>query len=524
MTQGIIISRFLKATGIKFTKLALNNLLKEHPLPDSFSAINDILNYYQISNESFVVPKEQLDSLSLPFIAKILRPVGFVVVKSIDQETVGYISEKGQSLSVPRDAFLSNWTGITMLATVSDKSGEPDYALNHRQEVVNKLRSLTIGFTFLFLPLLLVALRFRSNLSYLYLGQAVLSFFGSVVSGLLIYQGIDKSNPFIQKICAGGGRIDCNSIIESRGAKLLNLIGWSEIGFVYFFSNFLLLTFSENLSGALALSALISLLSLPYVVYSITYQWLIFKKWCLLCLVVQLILAIQFAIQYRGLSFLKGIDYRIAGEYLIAILVVVALLCLIIPFAKDSIYSHSLRRRIVRFKTNKEFFNVLLELQPKLDFNNDAGGMVVFGNENASFHVTLVTNPGCKPCEAAFKKIDLLLKHFKEDLKVTFIFRGDHEEKDFESSFIRQIIGLHLQKGKNISYQAYRSWYRNEKKDFDIWRKEYPIDVDNQLVDSNFYLHSEWCYMNNVLHTPSIYVNDRLLPNAYEVDDLKWFM
>lgn len=104
---------------------------------------------------------------------------------------------------------------------------------------------------------------------------------------------MDKNNPLLQKVCTGIAKGDCNAVLTGKQAKLFSWLSWSEVGFFYFTGCLLVLLFSANtLNNSIALIAWLNILSLPYTIFSIYYQWRVAKQWCVLCLVVQALLVL----------------------------------------------------------------------------------------------------------------------------------------------------------------------------------------------------------------------------------------
>lgn len=113
-----------------------------------------------------------------------------------------------------------------------------------------------------------------------------LSLMGMGVSYLLLLKQETIQSEYADKICSLFHQKDCNDILESSAAKI-GVFSWSEIGFGYFLSNVLLIVLFPDLIRYLVL---INMITLPYTVWSIWYQYRIARQWCVLCLSVQGIL------------------------------------------------------------------------------------------------------------------------------------------------------------------------------------------------------------------------------------------
>jgi hypothetical protein len=92
---------------------------------------------------------------------------------------------------------------------------------------------------------------------------------GMYISWLLLLKQMKIESRYADKICSLFKQNDCNNVLESEGAKLFGVIGWSEIGFGYFSVNVLLLLFSPALVTVIAL---INIFTLPYTLWSVWYQ------------------------------------------------------------------------------------------------------------------------------------------------------------------------------------------------------------------------------------------------------------
>jgi len=80
------------------------------------------------------------------------------------------------------------------------------------------------------------------------------------------------------------------TILNSKASKTFG-ISWSEVGFFYFATTllFLLIPGFDFLSKATVISVA-NLAAVPYVFFSIYYQWKVARQWCPLCLTVQVVL------------------------------------------------------------------------------------------------------------------------------------------------------------------------------------------------------------------------------------------
>jgi uncharacterized membrane protein len=127
---------------------------------------------------------------------------------------------------------------------------------------------------------------------------------GLIASVLLLWYDIDKGNPFLKQICSGIQKANCSAVLNTKAATLGGMVTWSEVGFVYFAGS-LLFSMLTGINEVLPVLSLFSLLALPYIIFSIYYQWKVAKQWCVLCLMVQAVLLAEgiLVIANNSLSF-----------------------------------------------------------------------------------------------------------------------------------------------------------------------------------------------------------------------------
>src|SRR5690606_35642110 len=81
----------------------------------------------------------------------------------------------------------------------------------------------------------------------------------------------------------------CSAILESPAANLVGSIKWSDVGLLYFLSCFFTLLSGIMLNiYVVGLLFLLHMIPVLYSFYSIYYQSLIARSYCILCLAIQL--------------------------------------------------------------------------------------------------------------------------------------------------------------------------------------------------------------------------------------------
>jgi uncharacterized membrane protein len=107
----------------------------------------------------------------------------------------------------------------------------------------------------------------------------------------------ELGHKIFDRVCIHGDHLDCYAVMNSPAAKLMGRIPMADLGVLYFSGGIILIGFSvvnPYFFDQIFLLSILNLLTLPYTFFSVTYQGFIIKKWCPLCLIVQLTFWLEF--------------------------------------------------------------------------------------------------------------------------------------------------------------------------------------------------------------------------------------
>ncbi len=76
----------------------------------------------------------------------------------------------------------------------------------------------------------------------------------------------------------------------------------------------------------------------------------------------------------------------------------------------------------------------------------------------------------------------------------------------------------------SLTHHALDDWYLAEHKDYDAFASKYRMNGELLLQDDKIERMAEWCKKSDIHYTPTIFVNGHKLPDAYSVEDLKYFL
>jgi uncharacterized membrane protein len=522
--------QIIDLTGVKLTKTTLQKELEEHPDFPSLLSISDVFSSYGLSNTTIKILPSDFEKLPVPFITKQEsknHTAYFAVVKNIDDKVEFYDPQKKRWTKVGKEDFIDQFSGIALLVDAEGDAGEVDYKDLKKEE--NK-SLLTKYLSVFLLPLLFIGFCF-SKLSEAgtpgasALVYAVSTLAGCVVCFLLLGYEVNIHNPIINQICTAGPKLNCSAIIHSKGSKIFG-ISWSTIGFSYFAGNVLIL-FAGSVTNPdiLAILSIFSLCSLPYILYSIYFQWLVIKQWCILCLTIQLILAIQIFIcisagWYKMADF-STLTYGTVIQLLSAYTLPFIILSVSLPAFLGGKKNKTLFRELQRLKHDPDIFNTLLAKQ-KSTYDTPPIG-IILGNPTGKHKIIKVCNPYCSPCARAHKPLEKLLES-NPNIQLQIIFSSTSDVADRRRLPVSHLLAIAKEGNEDTTKKALGDWYLKVNRGYEEFSRNYPITEMLELQNPKIDEMLAWTEENKISFTPTIFVNGKQLPERYTINDLKFIL
>ncbi|MBY0477001.1 MAG: thioredoxin domain-containing protein [Chitinophagaceae bacterium] len=517
-----VTQQLLNSLQVPFTFGTIKDSIKQHPDYPSIAAVHDTLKEYKVDNLVLQTGPDKLDELPLPFIAHVKgKSAGFITVTMVTANEITYFKKNSlhDTVTTNRDEFLKNWSGVSLLAEKTEQSGEKDYKANRKKEMWENLRLPFLIATVIIL--LFFSITNGSTFSYFLLAITLLKLMGVIVTGLLLWYEIDKSNPFLQKVCSGNKASNCNAILQSKEAKLFGIISWSEIGFFYFAGGLLFVI--PSLEGSAQILAWLNLLALPYTFFSIYYQWRIAKQWCPLCLAVQALLVLE-AVVFFTAEYYKPLISSLPAYYILltTFLLPVLFWFFVKPYMLQSKEAEEYRKRFYRMKRDGRIFEALLAKQKRVTISTEGLG-ITLGNPQATNTIVKVCNPYCGPCAKAHPEMHELL-HANDDLKVQILFTATAVQTDRRSKPVKHLLAIAEKKDQQLTEQALDDWYLSETKDYEVFASKYPMNGELKKQDGKLEAMNSWYDEVKIEFTPTFFVNGYQLPDNYTITDLKYFL
>ncbi|MEW7281137.1 vitamin K epoxide reductase family protein [Aquimarina sp. 2201CG1-2-11] len=493
-----------KELNLKTTKNRIENTLLKHKSYPSLFSFSDSLKKIGVNNKVVKISAKEFVKLSPLFLAYTLED-GLVIVKELSDTQISYKSESKKNLTESLNDFLLKWNGIVIV--LDDQSSGN---ISKKELYLKKIKTLrTIGIYVCFSLLIILFFDFQ-----VFTNNALLivKIIGVIVSSYLITIKEDKLRE--SKFCTLRSKIDCSSVLSSKGAKIFSWLSLLDLSIVYFFAGLITLVLSSsggNFLGASSFLNIASLLVLPIIFFSIYYQGFKLKKWCFFCLMISgLVLTESFISLYQIANHRIFFSVHSFLVFLFSFLFVI----LFWSHFKRFIVSYFKLKydmyKYVRLKKNEDVFSALQEKEAYIE-TNFKGNKIILGNSNSKNIISLVFSVDCSLCK---KKLIQISSLYKNDSNVCFsLIFSESSNNDVAAFFIE----LYHNTTQEKFIAAIKHWFSNES--LKLLKEQYPIIIskNSEEILEN---HIIWCEQNNIIQTPKIIYNNRDLSHYYSIEDI----
>lgn len=516
---------YLQHCGIVFNRDTARQFLASHPYHPSLLSLSDLFDEFGTENTAIQLDPGDLEKVPLPFLATVHTTADedFVMVRACSRQQVTYLNNRNRSVTVSADQFAKIFGGTVFLAEKNETSGEPHFEANRK--AIRNRKAVQIAATGLVAAAAISGFatqnlnnQFSIPLMLLLLAKAA----GLAITILLLIQRFGSGHDLIQKLCQSKTGNGCNQILSSPGAYLFKgALSWSEAGFLYFSITLLYLCMQRIDPGTVKPLLYLNILALPYSIYSVWYQYRA-KSWCRLCLSVQVVLWLEFA---AALPLMH--DLRPAFSDFIYLLMPAMLIpglwFISRPFLERSALVNELSKIANTFRKDEQLFLTLLHQQHTVSVPPQLP--VVLGNPDAPFEIMVVSNPLCTPCAKTHQQLNTLMENCGDRLRVSLIFMSSGDSNDDRYKLHKRFIAIYQASGSLAAKAAIDSWYRKEGQHTGDWLGGHAcITEDSPSVHEQLAQQLEWCFEQNISHTPAIFINGHLSLPQYTLPDLEVFI
>lgn len=513
-----ILETFLEELNIKHTHRFAARLYNEHPNKNNMLGLKQMLQRYGVEAVGVRLDEKKLEELVFPCILHIKGD--FVIGRSLRNGVLEYLWN-GKVTREPVQDFLPRWSGNALLPVHSPAAAEPDYKANVRAELTDKA-----GFLFLvLLPLAFLVYGCVHNRLWediTAMSLLAVNVTGAGVSMLLVQKQLFRENRVTDRICSLFHRQDCNNVLFSEKAKLWDTFSWSEVGVGYFLV--LSLTLALMPSCLPAVTA-IAWAAMPYGIWSVWYQQRVVGQWCMLCMIVQgliwtggIIAGLHYAIG-SGAGIMFGSAMWLRDFISVGLLVVLAIIVLHFITSAISLREEltAARQKYNAIKANETVFGALLQESEEFPATAE-DSTIVMGAKDAKYRVTVLSNPHCNPCARMHERICRVLNACAESVSVQYILSAFNDDLLQSNRFL---IAAFQQRDYATAMHILELWYKEGKYDREAFILKWELDLHTPEVEAEMERHSKWRERTKLTATPTIIVNNRLLPmDTYQIEDI----
>lgn len=512
-----VIQRAVRHLRIPVTKSSVKETLKSHSYYPTFKSICDTFNEWNVDHYPLRYQPEEIKELAAPYIAHFSNGGGqLAFVSGINNGRITYYESYNTKRETGFEDFIERCSGAVILLNPDERSGEKDYRKKRQDELIsNGILPVTILAFLLFIILAVInsvvteGIQLQKIKELLFLTKAT----GIALSVLLILHEFEVRLSLTEKLCHLNKATNCNIVLNDKASKIFGWFSWADAGIVYFTGCFLLLLQSSG-DGDYSLMAILSALSLPYPVFSIYYQGFVLKKWCPMCLGVQMILIIEFILLLPEFSNLNFSFSSLSG-LILTFLVTGIIYTLVIMYIREKMSNEIHYYKYLGFKKNPDVLRTLLLNQKPYNIPLTEASLV-FGKKDASLKITAFLSLQCSHCARAFEKIKEMLKsEIKTEINVVMITS--------DNKILNTLYHFNRLNKDDDGLDLLDQWFSADPYSRSKISETLCIpdanDISKEVSDENYKLYKA-C---NVIGTPTFFVNGYLLPNQYDIDDIKYF-
>lgn len=511
MNMGNIIDDLLYYLEVKHTNYFVNKLYNEHPHNKDMYGLKDMLNVYNI--ESVGVDIKDKDEANMVFPSIYHVENNFVIAIECHDEKISFLSG-GKISETHIYSFKKAWDGKTLVITSTEHAKEENYLYNLGLEWVIRLSWLCL----IFVPVIFIILSFLYNPimnTYFNIPLLLLDVIGCTLCYLLLQKKI-KDSAFGERFCSMITEKGCDAVLSSERSMIFYIFSWSEIGLAYFLVNAVIISFvPQYLSGLI----LVNYIAMTYGIWSVWYQYKRIRKWCTLCLSVQLviwIMGLYYSLLYKDVLLFSKVITPLFVVTCSIVSFTVAVHYLIKSY-HDTFIITSMLQKLKSFQVDNDVLKAkYMKEQEYTDASNISS--IFWGDINALQQITIVLNPHCGHCKDTFKKIVPLLRKQNLRMGIRLIFLSFGSAYD---DACKLLIAAYYKQDKEIAINFYSKWFDNISQDVDALAQSFNLDINYIDITREYENHKHWTKENKINKTPSILINSHLLPAAYKIEDLE---
>jgi len=501
------------------SKSYIQQFLDRHPFSPTASSLCDFLSMCNVENLLLEIDPNAISKMRFPLITTINsgNEFEYVLVISVSNEVVSYFSGSTEVV-VSLSEFQKMWNANPIILYSIE-----DYKRPSDLNTVKGKRLKKILHGLLAVSLIIGIVSFKifnyeiisKNLAVL-IAVLICVIIALGVNYLILLKELGWNSPRLNKFCSTDGEDGCQFLLSSKYAKIYKNISWSSLGF-YFFSSiffFILLVpaLNDNVYSHLVL---VFLLTIPEAVISIALQKWFFKKWCRLCVVIQVI-AIFCAVLLLCTSPKIGLPADWLLPYWIcAIGLSVISWYLLNVYLKNVFDLEGSVKDLKSAKYDPKVIQSYFGKDSHRDLSFGVSKVLSFGNDDSDSSILYITNPKCPKCAQSQLIIERLIRQYDVTVNIAFHLFPDSDDEEKLIHYLQQLFA----KDKELFLDGMRRWYSDIHQSLDVWKKNYEELME--ITDDTVLPIVE---SDSINQSPALYFNKVKLPDFYEIEDVIYLL
>jgi hypothetical protein len=517
----VTIYNYIKLIKINISSYTVKRAIVEHPSYPSLLSIADSLESLGILYEVGQVGTDTYSALEFPCLLHSNEQGGMMVLVKDSAD----LAEK--------EKHSQDWSGIVLKVI-------PNQLVDNKENKANIIKERIFRFCVGFLATGFLVISILSLLlSPSLLSSVILltSIAGLGTGYLFVAKDIGIVYKTVEKFCNSDTQSGCDKVLNSKGATLLGTIKLADVVLAYFLCQFTSLLIAFLFSGVtvaiVSCLSVVAFFAIPIIIASLYYQRFLVRSWCKLCLVINSILFVQillFIVVCKG-SYIYLFASVLSNLCFFAFafsLFIASVIILKAVIENNHALSYE-KTKAIRIKRNPDAFGSLLVTGQKFIHNEPFKYDVFIGSVDAPIVMTMVTNLHCQPCKEEYIALRTLVDIYPNRLRINFIFvlSGKAGLAPNPSHYLLNYWLNYIEGAPNqsqLTAELIHDWF--SLNNYEEFKNLHPITSKDNFEQSHqlSLAHYTLTNLNKVFRTPTLYINGYILPENYELNDIRYMV
>lgn len=484
----MIIYNYLNKLGVNLDNF--KEAFLSHPNYPSMLAITDSLNIMEIENIAANVPFEHFEHLPDMFLVEVFEKQPELRIIKKKGKDIYSVNEKNKKEKISLQSLEKLWRNNLLIVDYKKSK-----KLNFKK---------VIAFAIIFLLILSYNIQ---NIFFVFT-----SFFGLMISLELIKVNIFNTSDWSESFCEVKKNFSCKEVAKHSNFFHIKNVHFYDFPVIYFIVLSLLLVFEISINFLI----LLSLFSMPIIIYAVYKQYADVKKWCVLCLAVAFLVAIN--IMWFVLNYKFTITNDLTKSTAI-IMVVIFVWYLFKSYLLKSEEQKNKWLKLERFKKQEDVFKKInIPMMNAMALANTP--FMEFGKSSINELILLIT-PSCPYCHKAVLSAFELLNKFKDSLKLKIGYNLNLQNHENIYINVAKIM-MQLYQNKNETQQILLNWHKNLTNYNDFMQQWKELKIDDQ-TNQVLQMQYEFAASENWNYAPVVILNNKLINSNYEINELFYY-